>query len=70
MVRLTGGLHTPVGRSLHRAFRPHRATWHRRYKDEVPRPSCKVSFDSMVNAGQKSLGGWVTVEVPLHSVRG
>lgn len=52
MVRSTEGLQTSVGRSLQGTFRPYRATWHRRHKDEDPRESCKVRLDRMVNAGR------------------
>ena len=53
MVRLTVGLQTSVGRSLQGTFRPYRAVWHRRDKDEDPGPYCKVALDRMVNVGQK-----------------
>jgi hypothetical protein len=57
MVRSTEGLQTSVGRSLQGTFRPYRATWHRRHKDEDPRPSCKVRLDRMVNVGRISAAG-------------
>lgn len=52
MVRSTEGLQTSVGRSLQGTFRPYRATWHQRHKDEDPARTCKVALDRMVNAGR------------------
>lgn len=58
MVRSTEGLQTSVGRSLQGTFRPYRAVWHRRDKDEDPRESCKMRLDRMVNVGRISgVGG-------------